>query len=339
MKKRITALIMASILAVSAAACSNTSGGESKASTEASATSVVSDSSTENNDKQPDNDEKWLSVQTNFDADEYYKRLENCVDQIREKTDFVPDIALVLGSGLGDYADSAKIAAEIPYSDIDGFPVSTVAGHDGKLIFCEIEGKKVVVMKGRVHYYEGYDIHEVVLPLRVIHLLGADTVILTNAVGAINEEYSVGDFVTIEDHISSFVPSPLVGENIDKLGERFVDMTNSYDEELNSIVDNVAKQNNIPVHKAVMVQVTGPQYESPTEIKMYRSLGADTVGMSTVVETIAARHMGMRVCAISCVTNMAAGMQEKISHDEVQSSSDDSSKNFAVLVSGLLAKM
>lgn len=284
-------------------------------------------------------DDKWENVQVEFDAEDYYARLERCVKQIREKTDFVPDIALVLGSGLGDYADTVKIVAEIPYSEIDGFPVSTVAGHDGTLIFCEIGDKKVVLMNGRVHYYEGYDIHEVVLPLRVIHMLGAKTVILTNAVGAINADYNVGDFVTNVDYISSFVPSPLVGENIDKLGDRFVDMTNAYDEELISIVEGVAKENNIVLHKGVMVQTTGPQYESPTEIRMFRSLGADTVGMSTVVETIAARHMGMRVCSISCITNMAAGMQETISHEEVQNSSNDSSKDFATLVSGLLSKM
>lgn len=278
-------------------------------------------------------------VEMDFDADDYYARLERCVQQIREKTDFVPDVALVLGSGLGDYADSVKIVAEIPYSDIQGFPVSTVAGHDGTLIFCEIEGKKVVVMNGRVHYYEGYDIHDVVLPLRVTHLLGAKTVVLTNAVGAINADYSVGDFVLNVDYISSFVPSPLVGENIDKLGDRFVDMSDAFDEELNGIVEKVAGENNIPIHRGVMVQTTGPQYESPTEIKMFRSLGADTVGMSTVVETIAARHMGMRVCSVSCVTNMAAGMQEKISHEEVQSSSNDAAKRFAVLVSGLLKNM
>lgn len=278
-------------------------------------------------------------VEVDFDADEYYARLERCVQQIREKTDFVPDVALVLGSGLGDYADSVKIVAEIPYSDIQGFPVSTVAGHDGTLIFCEIEGKKVVVMNGRVHYYEGYDIHDVVLPLRVTHLLGAKTVVLTNAVGAINADYSVGDFVLNVDYISSFVPSPLVGENIDKLGDRFVDVSDAFDEELNGIVEKVAGENNIPIHRGVMVQTTGPQYESPTEIKMFRSLGADTVGMSTVVETIAARHMGMRVCSVSCVTNMAAGMQEKISHEEVQSSSNDAAKRFAVLVSGLLKNM
>ena len=278
-------------------------------------------------------------VEVDFDADDYYARLERCVQQIREKTDFVPDVALVLGSGLGDYADSVKIVAEIPYSDIQGFPVSTVAGHDGTLIFCEIEGKKVVVMNGRVHYYEGYDIHDVVLPLRVTHLLGAKTVVLTNAVGAINADYSVGDFVLNVDYISSFVPSPLVGANIDKLGDRFVDMSDAFDEELNGIVEKVAGENNIPIHRGVMVQTTGPQYESPTEIKMFRSLGADTVGMSTVVETIAARHMGMRVCSVSCVTNMAAGMQEKISHEEVQSSSNDAAKRFAVLVSGLLKNM
>lgn len=278
-------------------------------------------------------------VEVDFDANDYYARLERCVQQIREKTDFVPDVALVLGSGLGDYADSVKIVAEIPYSDIQGFPVSTVAGHDGTLIFCEIEGKKVVVMNGRVHYYEGYDIHDVVLPLRVTHLLGAKTVVLTNAVGAINADYSVGDFVLNVDYISSFVPSPLVGENIDKLGDRFVDMSDAFDEELNGIVEKVAGENNIPIHRGVMVQTTGPQYESPTEIKMFRSLGADTVGMSTVVETIAARHMGMRVCSVSCVTNMAAGMQEKISHEEVQSSSNDAAKRFAVLVSGLLKNM
>ena len=281
--------------------------------------------------------DKNSEVQVDFDAEDYYTRLERCVEQIREKTDFVPDIALVLGSGLGDYADSLDIIAEIPYSDIEGFPVSTVAGHDGTLIFCTINGKKAVVMNGRVHYYEGYDIHEVVLPLRVIHMLGAKTAILTNAVGAINPDFNVGDFVLNKDHISSFVPSPLIGENIDKLGDRFVDMSNVYDEQMSSIVESVAKENNITVHRGVMVQTTGPQYETPTEIKMYRDLGADTVGMSTVVESIAAKHMGMRVCVISCVTNMAAGLQEKISHDEVQSSSDNASKNFAVLVSGLLS--
>lgn len=332
MKKVLSILMIISLVFILGGCAAN--GGQPSNSEQSS--NIEQSSSSE---QSTTDDGKWKNVQVEFDADDYYSRLENCVKQIREKTDFVPDIALVLGSGLGDYADKLKVITEIPYSEIKGFPVSTVAGHDGTLIFCEIEGKKVVIMNGRVHYYEGYDIHEVVLPLRVIHLLGAKTVVLTNAVGAINADYSVGDFVLNEDYISSFVPSPLVGENIDKLGDRFVDMTNAFDKDLNTIVENIANQNKIPIHKGVMIQVTGPQYESPTEIKMYRSLGADTVGMSTVVETIAARHMGMRVCSISCITNMAAGMQDKISHEEVQNSSNNSSKNFAVLVSGLLSKM
>ena len=278
-------------------------------------------------------------AQAGFDAEDYYARLEHCAEQIRERTDFVPEIALVLGSGMGDYIDDVRITDEIPYSEIDGFPVSTVAGHDGTLIFCEIGGKKVAVMNGRVHYYEGYDIREVVLPLRVLRLLGAETAILTNAVGAINPDYRVGDFVLNVDHISDFVPSPLIGENIEKLGDRFVDMTNVYDEELVSLLESIARENSIPIHRGVMVQVTGPQYETPTEIRMFRSLGADTVGMSTVVEVIAARHMGMRVCVLSNVTNMAAGMQAEISHEEVQNASDSNTRNAALLLSGLLSRM
>ena len=274
-----------------------------------------------------------------FDAQSYYQTLQSCVSQIKSKTDFVPDIALVLGSGLGDYADSVKIVKEIPYSEIEGFPVSTVQGHDGTLIFCEIKGKKVVIMNGRVHYYEGYSMPEVVLPLRVLHLLGAKTVILTNAVGAINEDYEVGDFVTNVDHISSLVPSPLLGENIDELGERFTDMSHIYDEDMISTVEAVAKKENITTHRGVMIQTSGPQFETPTEIKAYRSMGADTVGMSTVVEAIAAKHMGMRVCTVSCVTNLAAGMQEKLSHEEVKKASDSSFGNFTKLIDGLLSDM
>lgn len=274
-----------------------------------------------------------------FDAQIYKQRLQSCVSQIKAKTDFVPDIALVLGSGLGDYADNVKVVKEIPYSEIKGFPVSTVPGHDGSLIFCEIKGKKVVIMNGRVHYYEGYSMPDVVLPLRALHLLGAKTVILTNAVGAINADYEVGDFVTNVDHISSFVPSPLIGDNIDELGERFVDMSKVYDKDMISIVESIAKKENITTHRGVMIQVTGPQYETPTEIKNFRNMGADTVGMSTVVEAIAAKHMGMRVCTVSCITNMAAGMQEKLSHDEVKKASDNSSANFTKLIDGLLTEM
>ena len=280
-----------------------------------------------------------MFVEVEFDADTYYSRLQNCTRQIREKTDFVPDIVLVLGSGLGDFADDVDVIARIPYDDIEGFPISTVSGHDGELVYCEIDGKKVVIMNGRVHYYEGYDIKDVVLPLRALRLLGADTVILTNAVGAVNADFSVGDFVLNYDHISSFVPSPLIGENVDELGERFTDMSEVYDRELISIAEGVAQREDITVQKGVFLQTSGPQYETPAEIRMYRNLGADTVGMSTAVEAIACRHMGMRVCSISCVTNMAAGMQEEISHEEVKESSDKSASDFAKLIHGLLSEM
>ncbi len=268
-----------------------------------------------------------------------FERIQSCVEAIRKVTDFEPKVALVLGSGLGNYADEMDVKCTIDYSDIPGFPVSTAPGHAGRFIFGNVGDVPVVCMKGRVHYYEGYDIREVVLPLRVLRLLGAETAILTNAVGAINPDYRVGDFVLNVDHISDFVPSPLIGENIEKLGDRFVDMTNVYDEELVSLLESIARENSIPIHRGVMVQVTGPQYETPTEIRMFRSLGADTVGMSTVVEVIAARHMGMRVCVLSNVTNMAAGMQAEISHEEVQNASDSNTRNAALLLSGLLSRM
>ena len=321
MKKIISAILVLMMIASLAGCSANTAGTAAKESATADEASELIKTDT-------------------FEADDYMNRLKSCVKQIKEKTDFVPDIVLVLGSGLGEFADKVNVVAEIPYSEIEGFPVSTVQGHDGKLIFCEINGKKVVVMKGRVHMYEGYDAKDVVLPLRALHLIGANTVILTHAVGAINEDYSVGDFVIDKDHISTFVPSPLTGKNLEELGERFVDMSDAYDKDLISIVEEVAVENNIPVHQGVYVQLMGPQYETPTEIRMLRGLGADTVGMSTVVETIAARHMGMRVCSISSVTNMAAGIeQKKITHEEVQESSDKSAADFAVLISGLLSKM
>ena len=275
-----------------------------------------------------------------FDADAYYEKLESCAEQIRQKTDFVPDVVLVLGSGLGNYADNLDIVTTIPYSEIDGWPESTVEGHEGNLSFANYRGLKVAVMQGRIHYYEGYDINDVVLPLRVLHLLGANTVILTNAVGAINTDYEVGDFVCVEDHISSFVPSPLVGENIDELGERFTGMTAVYDKELRNMVLEISKEKNITVHSGVLIQTTGPQFETPAEIRMYRTLGADTVGMSTVVEAIAAAHMGMRVCDINCVTNMAAGITGKqITNEEVTAAADKSEKDFTTLISALLDKI
>ncbi len=275
-----------------------------------------------------------------FDADAYYKVLLNCVRQIEEKTDFVPDVAVVLGSGLGHFVDAMEVVAEIPYREIDGFPVSTVAGHQGKLVFGMVGGKKTAAMQGRVHYYEGYDVHDVVIPIRVLKLLGAGTAVFTNAVGAINTEYRPGDFVVLRDHISSFMPSPLVGENVSELGERFTPVTDLYDEGLRELAVSIGREKEIRVHSGVFLQVTGPQYETPAEIRMFRLLGADTVGMSTAIEATAAKHMGMRICAINCVTNMAAGINDSSpSHEEVTAIANKAGKDFSTLLTELITRM
>lgn len=270
-------------------------------------------------------------------GDDYYERLLACRSEIEAITDFKPEAVIVLGTGLGDYADRLEVETAIPYSDIKTWPNTTVSDHKGNLIFANYKGLKLALMQGRIHYYEGYDINDVVLPLRVLHLLGADTVILTNAVGAINENYHVGDFVCVRDHISSFVPSPLVGENIDELGERFTGMTNTYDQEMQDYVLGLGASLGIPVHSGVFLQTTGPQFETPAEIRFYRQIGADTVGMSSAVEAITAAHMGMRICMINSVTNMAAGMEEEdFTSESIDESSKASAENFAALVTGLL---
>ena len=267
----------------------------------------------------------------------YAERLQSCKKQIEAVTDFKPEVVLVLGTGLGDFADTLDVKAKIAYKDIKGWPVSTAPKHAGNLIFAEYNGLKLAVMQGRVHYYEGYSMEEVVLPLRVLHLLGADTAIITNAVGSLNPEFNVGDFVCVNDQITSFVPSPLIGENNSDLGERFVGMTDAFDKDMQDIVLNIGKEKDIPVHSGVFIQVTGPQFETPAEIKMYRSMGADTVGMSTGAEVIAARHMGMKVCDINAVSNMAAGMEENdFSQESIEENMTDMAKNFKVLINGLL---
>lgn len=274
-----------------------------------------------------------------IDAEEYYETLLECRDEIRKISDFEPEIVIVLGSGLGDYADELDVIETIPYSDIEGWPHTTVPGHKGNLVFAEYKGLKLAVMQGRIHYYEGYSMDEVVAPLRVLHLLGAHTVILTNAVGAINTDYQVGDFVCVRDHISSFVPSPLLGENVEELGERFPGMTNAYDEAMQEMVLKTGEENGITVHSGVYLQVAGPHFESPAEIQMFKTLGADTVGMSSVVEAIAGVHMGMRVCDINCVTNMAAGIEEDFDHNTVSENAQTSAEDFTILLNGLLDKL
>ncbi|MCI9398543.1 MAG: purine-nucleoside phosphorylase [Lachnospiraceae bacterium] len=263
---------------------------------------------------------------------EVYNKLMKCCDSVKSKTDFTPQVALVLGSGLGDYADSIKIVSEIEYKDIDGFPVSTVPGHAGKFIFGYVGEVPIVCMKGRVHYYEGYPVSDVVLPARLMKLLGAQILFLTNASGGMNKNFHAGDLMLITDHIGIFAPNPLMGANIDELGTRFPDMSNVYSTDLQEIIRNTAKTNGIDLKEGVYVQLTGPSYETPAEIKMLSHF-ADAVGMSTVVEAIAANHCGMKVCGISCVCNLAAGMNPTpLSHKEVQEAADKAAPKFQKLV-------
>lgn len=270
---------------------------------------------------------------------EVYEKLQNCLACIRKKTDFVPEVAIVLGSGLGDYADDIKVECEINYSEIDGFPVSTVVGHAGKFIFGYVDDIPVVCMKGRVHYYEGYDVSDVVLPTRLMKLMGAKTLFLTNAAGGINTNFMAGDLMLITDQISVFAPNPLMGQNIDELGVRFPDMSNVYDVKLQEIIKETARELSIPLQQGVYLQFTGPSYESPAEVKMAGLLGADAVGMSTTVEAIAANHMGMQICGISCISNMAAGISKTpLSHAEVQEAANKASANFKKLVTACVKK-
>ncbi len=259
--------------------------------------------------------------------------VDRCASQIRKYTDFVPKVALVLGSGLGALADEINVVCRIDYHDIDRFPTSTVAGHQGRFVFGYISQTPVVIMQGRVHYYEGYDIHDVVLPIRVMRLLGADILFLTNAAGGVSDTVSKGDLMLISDQISSFVPSPLIGPNDDRYGERFPSMDTIYDVELKSIIRQISDDLDISLKEGVYLQTTGPEYESPAEVKMFRLLGADAVGMSTAIEAITARHMGMRVCGISCITNMAGGTSdEPLSHTDVSKMADKVAPQFKNLV-------
>jgi len=271
---------------------------------------------------------------------EVYEKLLKCYEGVKKKTQFVPKVALVLGSGLGNYADHIQIETEINYSEIDGFPVSTVPGHAGKFIFGYVDEVPVVCMKGRVHYYEGYPISDVVLPIRLMKLMGAQILFVTNASGGINPQFGAGDFMLINDHISVFAPNPLIGANIDELGTRFPDMSHVYDEDLAQIIRDSAKKLSINLKEGVYAQLTGPSFESPAEIRMLGKMGVDAVGMSTVVETITANHMGMKICGISCVCNLAAGIsQNPLTHEEVQEAANQAAPLFEKLVTQAITCM
>lgn len=271
---------------------------------------------------------------------EVYEKLQKCAAAVRAKTDFRPEVALVLGSGLGEYARNMDVKAQIAYSEIEGFPVSTVAGHDGRFLFGYVRGVPVVLMKGRVHFYEGYDMTDVAMPVRIMGLLGADKLILTNAAGGVNQDFAPGDLMMITDHISTFIKSPLIGPNVEELGTRFPDMSHVYDPELCEKIRQAAGRTGIKIREGIYLQCTGPNYETPAEIRMIRTLGADAVGMSTVCEAIAARHMGMRVCGISCITNMAAGiLDQPLNHREVQETADRVKDSFERLITEVIVSL
>lgn len=262
-----------------------------------------------------------------------YENVNGIYEKIKERVPFQPKVALVLGSGLGEFVTMLEVQGEIPYSEIEDFPVSTVPGHEGKFIFGYVGKVPVVIMQGRVHYYEGYTMEQVVLPIRLMKKMGAEILFLTNAAGGINPSFQPGDFMLITDQIARFVPSPLRGENPQELGVRFPDMSEVYTKKIQTQIKEVAEKLNIPLKEGVYIQFSGPEYETPAEIRMAKSIGADAVGMSTACEAIAAQHMGMKVCGISCISNLASGISKNpLSHVEVQKTADEVAPYFRKLV-------
>ena len=243
-------------------------------------------------------------------------KLVSCFKNLEAHIPYKPKLALVLGSGLGGFAEELEVDTVIPYASIRNFPSSTAPGHKGAFVFAKISDIPVVIMQGRIHYYEGYPMADVVLPIRIMKLMGAEILFLTNAAGGANKSFTAGDFMMLTDHITCFVPSPLIGKNIDTLGVRFPDMTCVYDKELRAHITAAADELHIPLKIGVYCQFTGPAYETPQEVRLAGLLGADAVGMSTAVEAVAARHAGMRVCAISFISNLAAGIGTSLLNEQ-----------------------
>lgn len=250
------------------------------------------------------------------------------------------DIGVILGSGLGDYAEALEDAVKLPYSEIPGFPRSTVAGHAGMWCCGTLYGKRVVMMQGRFHYYEGYGMKDVTLPVRVMQKIGVKTLIVTNAAGGVNLGYHLGELMVIGDIFSMTAQNPLIGPNLDAFGPRFPDMSCAFDKELRALAHECANEQGFALREGVYAQMTGPTYETPAEIRMLRTLGADAVGMSTVPEVIVARHGGMRVLGISCITNMAAGiLDQPLNHAEVTETANRVKGQFRSLLDRIIEKM
>lgn len=263
--------------------------------------------------------------------------IKNNAQIISGELDYKPEIGLILGSGLGVMAEEIENPVHIDYGELDNFPVSTVEGHAGRFVIGELEGKKVIAMQGRTHYYEGYSMQELVMPVRIMKEVGIEKLILTNAAGGVNEEFSAGEFMIISDHINLMGDNPLMGENFDEFGPRFPDMSEAYNKELIEVAENAARDNGILTRKGVYAAESGPSYETPAEIKFLRTIGADAVGMSTVPEVIAANHMGLGIVGVSCITNMAAGiLPQPLAHKEVVEIAEKVRPDFIKLMRGII---
>lgn len=264
-------------------------------------------------------------------------RIQNAVDYIRTLTSAEPAIGLILGSGLGDFADTLEDRLVIPFSDIPDFPAATVPGHTGAFVFGTKHGKAVVCLQGRLHYYEGHSMQTLTMPVRIMAKLGVQTLVLTNAAGGVNKDYRPGDLMLISDHINYSGANPLIGQNLEEFGPRFPDVSDLYSIDLRTKIKLAAVEAGIPLRQGVYMMFSGPNYETPAEIRMARILGADAVGMSTVPEALVAAQCGIRVAGISCITNMAAGVsQQKLSHQEVMETAAMAHDRFHALVDLIL---
>jgi purine-nucleoside phosphorylase len=270
----------------------------------------------------------------------HYDRVEEAAAAVRARCGRLPETAIVLGSGLGDFADTLLDAIATPYGDLPHWPASKVVGHAGRLVIGDVAGKRVAALSGRAHYYEGHDLSTVVFATRVMGRLGVRQIVLTNAAGGINTGFAQGALMVIDDHINLLGSNPLVGANEERFGPRFPDMSEVYSLRLRGIADAAAKAKGVPVSHGVYVAVHGPSYETPAEIRFLRTIGADAVGMSTVPEAITARHMGMEVLGISCITNMAAGvLPQPLVHDEVMETARRVRGSFTALLEGIIERL